>query len=117
VGEVPGEYCPGAHTVNARGRVKVAGTAQRVIRGAWLFATVLVVSDSAPVRAVLEDVYAGLDLRWDPSTAGGIADEVPGVTVADVEQAVLTAYGDPAEGEPDAETLALAAGFEERHRI
>jgi octanoyl-[GcvH]:protein N-octanoyltransferase len=27
VGEVPGEYCPGAWTVNARGRVKLAGTA------------------------------------------------------------------------------------------
>ena len=32
VGEVPGEYCPGSHSVNARGRVKVVGTAQRMVR-------------------------------------------------------------------------------------
>src|SRR5688500_370804 len=28
VGAVPGEYCPGAHSVNARGSVKLVGTAQ-----------------------------------------------------------------------------------------
>ena len=32
VGEVPGEYCPGAYSVNARGRVKLIGTAQRLVR-------------------------------------------------------------------------------------
>ena len=31
VGQVPGEYCPGAFTVNARGQTKLVGSAQRVI--------------------------------------------------------------------------------------
>ena len=31
VGEVPGEYCPGEHSVNARGRTKLAGLGQRVV--------------------------------------------------------------------------------------
>ena len=34
VGEVPGEYCPGEFSVNARGRVKLIGAAERIIRGA-----------------------------------------------------------------------------------
>ena len=33
VGEVPGEYCPGAFSVNARGRIKLAGVGQRLISG------------------------------------------------------------------------------------
>ena len=36
VGEVPGEYCPGAFSVNARGRVKLIGTAQRLVKEAAL---------------------------------------------------------------------------------
>ena len=31
VGEIPGEYCPGAWSVNARGRTKLAGIGQRLI--------------------------------------------------------------------------------------
>src|SRR5215208_4158812 len=33
VGEVPGEYCPGAYSVNARDAAKLAGIGQRMIRG------------------------------------------------------------------------------------
>src|SRR4051794_1507770 len=33
IGEVPGEYCPGAYSVNARGKAKLAGIGQRMIRG------------------------------------------------------------------------------------
>ena len=35
VGEVPGEYCPGAYSVNARGRVKLIGRARTVIEGVF----------------------------------------------------------------------------------
>ena len=34
VGEVEGEYCPGAWSVNARGQIKLAGIGQRMIAGA-----------------------------------------------------------------------------------
>jgi lipoate-protein ligase A len=92
VGEVPGEYCPGAFTVNARARTKLLGSAQRVIRGGWLLSTVVVVDSATRLRSVLEDVYAALDLDWNPDTVGDIAEEAPGVRVDDVKQALLNAY-------------------------
>ena len=79
VGEVPGEYCPGAYSVNARGRVKLVGTAQRLVRGAALLGAVIVVRDGEGVRAVLRDVYARLGLEWDDATAGAVDEEVPGL--------------------------------------
>jgi octanoyl-[GcvH]:protein N-octanoyltransferase len=92
VGEVPGEYCPGEFSVNARGEKKLIGAAQRIIRGAWLLSTVVVVEAAADIRAVLEDVYEELELEWDPATAGSVAAEVPGVSVEAVRAALLTQY-------------------------
>jgi octanoyl-[GcvH]:protein N-octanoyltransferase len=89
VGEVPGEYCPGRFSVNARGQTKLIGAAQRIISGAWLFSTVVVVDGAAPVRAVLEDVYVALKLDWDPASVGSVADELPGATVEQVQAALL----------------------------
>jgi len=93
VGEVAGEYCPGEFSVNARGETKLIGSAQRIIRGGWLFAAVVVVTSAGRLRPVLEDVYAALGLDWDPATTGAVAAEVPGVTVAAVERAFADAYG------------------------
>jgi lipoate-protein ligase A len=118
VGEVPGEYCPGAFTVNARGRVKLVGAAQRVIRGGWLMSSVVVVERAAPLRAVLEDVYAALELEWNPDTVGAISDEVPGITVEAVEAVLIAAYARRyrlAEGEIPAEAIDAARGRMDRH--
>ena len=112
VGEVPGEYCPGAYSVNARGRVKLIGTAQRLVRGGALLGASIVVGDGPGVRAVLRDVYAALDLDWDDATAGAVDEEVPGVTVDAVERAVIAAYGALEPAELDAATLALAHRLE-----
>lgn len=117
VGEVPGEYCPGAYSVNARGRVKLVGTAQRLVRGAALLGAVIVVHDGTGVRAVLRDVYARLGLEWDDATAGAVDEEVPGVTMADVERAVLAAYGDPPADPLDDATLVLARRLEPERRL
>lgn len=96
VGEVPGEYCPGEFSVHGRRdgvpALKLVGTAQRVVAGAWLFSSVIVVENSAPLRAVLTDVYAALGLPWRPATAGAAEDLVPGVTVDDLEASLLAAY-------------------------
>jgi lipoate-protein ligase A len=89
VGEVPGEYCPGAHSVNARGRVKLMGVGQRVVRGAAHVGGVVVVRDGARVREVLEPVYRALELPWDPATAGAVEDEAGALAVEDVRRAVL----------------------------
>ncbi|MET1065671.1 MAG: lipoate--protein ligase family protein [Arthrobacter sp.] len=99
VGEIPGEYCPGEFSVHGSGsqdpghRIKLVGTAQRVVAGGWLFSSVIVVENSAPIRAVLEASYAALGLAWDPATAGAVGDLVPGLDVDAVEAAVIAAYG------------------------
>ncbi len=95
VGEIPGEYCPGEYSVYGRKAsvsIKLVGTAQRVVSGAWLFSSVIVVENSAPIRQVLIDCYSALGLDWDPSTAGAAEDLLPGLTVEDVEAAILEAY-------------------------
>jgi octanoyl-[GcvH]:protein N-octanoyltransferase len=95
VGEIPGEYCPGRWSVNARGRVKLAGTAQRVVRHAWLLAVIVVVEDGQALRPVLEDVYRELDLELDPGTIGGAHDESPRATIEVVEAAIRHSYAEP----------------------
>lgn len=88
-GAVPGEYCPGEHSVNARGTTKLVGTAQRMTRHGFLFSAVVLVADPEPVRAVLTDAYPLLGLDWDPATVGCVADHAPGVTVDDVAAALV----------------------------
>jgi octanoyl-[GcvH]:protein N-octanoyltransferase len=98
VGEIPGEYCPGEFSVHgqdpaAPGRqIKLVGTAQRVVSGGWLFSSVIVVENSAPIRAVLEASYAALGLDWDPATAGAVNDLAPQLDVDAIETAVIGAY-------------------------
>jgi lipoate-protein ligase A len=120
IGRVPGEFCPGEFTVNARGAVKLVGTAQRVVRHASLLAASVAVRDADALRHVLADVYRALELDWDPATAGGVADEVAGVTVDDVERAVLDAYAsrwELVEAPLDAGTLEHADQLLPRHEV
>ncbi len=120
VGQVPGEYCPGEFSVNARGRTKLIGAAQRIVRGGWLLSSVVVVRPAGPLRAVLEDVYAALGLEWDPATTGAVADEVPGVSVEDVREAILAEYAERAALTPRplaAEELAAANELVGRYRV
>jgi octanoyl-[GcvH]:protein N-octanoyltransferase len=88
-GAVPGEYCPGEFSVNARGATKLVGTAQRLTRHGYLFSAVVLVGDPEPVRAVLAATYPLLGLDWDPATVGSVADEVPEVTVAEVADVLV----------------------------
>lgn len=92
VGEVPGEYCPGSHSVNARGVVKLVGTAQRMIRGAWLFSAVLVVDGAPVLRPLLREIYGALELPFADSSVSSLSEEAPGIGFAAVERAVLGAY-------------------------
>jgi lipoate-protein ligase A len=111
IGEVPGEYCAGEHSVNARGRVKLMGVGQRVVAGAAHVGGVVVVDRADRIRDVLIPVYRALDLEWDPATVGALADEVPGVTWRAVEAAIIGAFGDRfdlQEARLDPETLSVA---------
>jgi lipoate-protein ligase A len=119
VGEIPGEYCPGAHSVNARGETKLTGLGQRVIKDGSYTGGVVVVDGSDRIREVLIPVYEALSLEWLPETTGAVADERRDVAWEDVRAAIeagyATAYGlEPAE--LDGETLALARRLAPEHR-
>jgi len=118
-GELPGEYCAGAWSVHAGG-LKVAGLAQRAVRGAALLTGFVVVAGGDALRALLTDVYAALELDWDPRTAGAVASVAPGVTTEAVEEALVAATGARQAGAPpflDETTLALARQLEPAHQV
>ena len=118
VGEIQGEYCPGAHSVNARGERKVMGVGQRLVAGGVHVGGVVVVDGAAGVRDILVPVYAALGLDWRPETTGSVADEVPGTTWDAVREAMLASYGEQYELQPseiDTETLELARRLAPEH--
>ena len=120
VGEVPGEYCPGAWSVNARGRTKLVGIGQRLIAGGAHRGAVIVVGGSERIRQVLVPVYDALGLAWDPATAGSVEDEVGEVGLDAVEQAILSELAGRyrlSERGLDAVTLELAARLEPDHQV
>lgn len=117
LGAVPGEYCPGAHSVNARGVVKLVGTSQRVVRGAWLFSSLVVVGDEDRVRPVLTDVYRLLGQDFDGASVGSVTGEGARVDAAALEQALVDRYAAGVAPVPvDEATLALAGELVEQHR-
>ena len=120
LGAVPGEYCPGAQSVNARGVEKLVGTAQRMVPGAWLFSSLVVVGDEDRLRPVLAEVYRCLGQELDESSVGSLSREVPGLGVDAVEAAVVEAYaaGRPASPVPvPDELLETARGLVDQHRV
>ncbi|MFI7067052.1 biotin/lipoate A/B protein ligase family protein [Kribbella sp. NPDC050124] len=117
VGAVPGEYCPGPHSINARGVVKLVGTGQRVVRNGWLFSALVVVGDDARLRDVLTEVYRHLELPFDPASVGSLSTEVPGLTVDTVQRQLLAAYGAPSPAALDDATLELAESLAADHRV
>lgn len=90
IGEVPGEYCPGAWSVNARGATKLVGIGQRLVSGGAHLGGVIVVSGSDLLRRLLVPVYEALELEWDPATVGSVCAEVGDVSLDVVEHALLT---------------------------
>jgi octanoyl-[GcvH]:protein N-octanoyltransferase len=120
VGEVPGEYCPGGYSVNARGRVKLAGLGQRLIAGGAYVGGVVVTDGAGRVRDALVPVYRELGLDWDPATAGSVAEESPGTGWEDVAAAIVEEYAARyglEEASLDEETLALARRLAPEHRV
>lgn len=118
LGEVPGEYCPGDYSINARGEQKLAGIGQRVIRGGAHLGVVVVVSEPERIRDVLVPVYEALGLEWRPDTTGSIADELGPVEWEEVAAQIAAGIESRYDVEPaglDAETLALAARLEPQH--
>ena len=105
VGEISGEYCAGDYSVHgvpgagsrARNPIKLVGTAQRVVSGAWLFSSVFVIEDSAPIRAVLDSVYRAMGIAMDPATVGAADDLLSGYTADRFITDLRAEYGRHAE--------------------
>jgi lipoate-protein ligase A len=119
VGEVPGEYCPGRYSVNARSAVKLAGIGQRLVAGGSHTGVVLVVSGEGRINDVLRPVYGALGLPWKPAVTGSVETESPGTSWDEVREALLAEYAreyELAEAELDDPTLALARELAPEHR-
>jgi octanoyl-[GcvH]:protein N-octanoyltransferase len=112
VGEVPGEYCPGAYSINARGTAKLAGIGQRMIRGGAHMGGVVVASGGLGITRVLEPVYRALELDWNPATSGSVSDELGReVDPGEIEEALLAELAkryDLVDAELDEETMRIA---------
>jgi lipoate-protein ligase A len=91
VGPVPGEYCPGEHSVNTGGRRKLMGVGQRLVAGAAHIGGVVVVNRADLVNRALAPVYRSLGYAWDPRATGCVAEEVP-ATVETVAEALVAAF-------------------------
>jgi octanoyl-[GcvH]:protein N-octanoyltransferase len=121
VGEVAGEYCPGGYSVNARGKVKLAGIGQRIIRGGSHMGGVIVVGAAGRVRDALVPVYHALGLAWEPATAGSVAEEVDGTrppSWPSARDALLAEYAreyDLVEDRLDRATLTRARALAAEH--
>jgi lipoate-protein ligase A len=118
VGEVDGEYCPGEHSVNARGERKLMGVGQRVVKGGVHVGGVIVVAGADLVNRPLVPVYAALDLDWRREATGSLADEAPGVAWDDAAAALEAEYAvvyDVERADLDPATLALARTLAPEH--
>lgn len=117
VGEQPGEYCPGRFSLHLPGGPKVAGVAQRVVSGASLTTTALVVDGGDALRSVIAAVYDALELPVDPSTAGALAEARPDLRdlhVAGVADALCRMVTDRYRATPAALDPAALASAHER---
>jgi len=112
-GQLEGEYCAGAHSLHAGG-VKIAGIAQRVVKGAALISTAVLVDAGPSLRAVLVDVYAALGIDWRPQTAGSLADVAAAPSLAALAEQLAPDALAPGGLEPEDHRRALE--LEATHR-
>lgn len=118
VGEVPGEYCPGAYSVHGRGRQKLMGVGQRLTRASAHVGGVIVVDDPDSIRDVLIPVYEALRLSWDPDTVGSVNREKTGIGFENVVESLLAEFASRfqlIDGSVGADTLERATRLEIEH--
>lgn len=98
VGEVAGEYCPGAWSVNAAGQRKLMGVGQRLAPGAAHVGGVIVVDWAGETRRILRTVYEELRIDWNPETTGAAAMYAP-VSWEEMREAALEGWRGAGLGE------------------
>ncbi|HEX2741494.1 MAG TPA: hypothetical protein VHM69_13700 [Rubrobacter sp.] len=116
-GEVDGEFCPGAYSVRSGGPwgVKHAGLAQRVTRRAARLEALILVSETAEIRAVLGRFYEALGLPFRPGSVGDLPVDVARVIQA-LSEEVRNRYV-AAEGRIGAKTLERARSLRGEWRV
>ena len=94
VGQVEGEYCPGDYSVNAEGRIKLVGVAQRVVRKAYHLGAVISLETSGPAREAVAEAYRLYGFPFTPESFGSIADLVGEVSFTALRAALVAALGE-----------------------
>ena len=89
VGELPNEYCPGKYSVNAEGRIKLVGVAQRMNQRCLQMGAIISVTHSDEACAGIAEAYRGMGLNFDPQTYGAISDLKPSVSFAEVKDVFM----------------------------
>ena len=89
VGGLAGEYCPGDHSVNGEGKIKLAGIAQRIGRRGFHIGAVLSVARSDRAKLAVASAYKVLGMSFDPSTFGAVSDLAPHASFDVMRKAVL----------------------------
>ncbi len=89
IGELPSEYCPGKFSINAEGRIKLVGIAQRMNRRCIQMGAIIAVGRSEKACAAIAEAYDAMGLAFDTTTYGAISELQPNVTYNDVRDALL----------------------------
>lgn len=89
IGELPNEYCPGKFSINAEGRIKLVGIAQRMNRRCIQMGAIIAVERSEKACASIVEAYDAMGLTFDPATYGAISDFNPLLTYGEVRNALL----------------------------
>ena len=94
-GEVEGEFCPGAYSVRSGGPlgIKVAGLAQRVTRRAARVEALVLVTQTAEIRSILERFYGTLELPLRPESVGDLPGTNVQCVIESLSEALAERYG------------------------
>ena len=76
LGESPGEWCPGAWSVQGAAG-KLAGLAQRVVAGGAWCEALIVIEGNAELRSLARKVHALLELEFNDAAQGQLSELLP----------------------------------------
>lgn len=88
VGELPNEYCPGKFSINAEGRIKLVGIAQRMNRRCFQIGAIIAVERSEKACSAIAEAYQAMGLPFDPASYGAIRELVPSLSYDDVANVI-----------------------------
>jgi octanoyl-[GcvH]:protein N-octanoyltransferase len=87
IGELQNEYCPGKFSINAEGRIKLVGIAQRMNRHCYQMGAIIAVERSDKASNAIAEAYRTMGLSFDSKTYGAITEINPLLDYDDVRHA------------------------------